>query len=85
MQHVTGMVQVAGTTYRIVRMGRGVYEVIRILDDSSVGTFECGRPLAVSPRGIASAELRQIASTAVRCARTSWRGSDAAAGGAAAQ
>ena len=34
---VKGMVQVAGVTYRIVRIERGVYDVVRILDDQRPG------------------------------------------------
>ena len=34
---VKGMVQVAGTTYRIVRLTPGHYNVVRILDDTCVG------------------------------------------------
>ena len=37
--HIKGMVQVAGTTYRIVRRERGHYDVVRILDDERVGSF----------------------------------------------
>ena len=37
--HVKGMVQVAGVTYRIVRVERGMYDVVRILDDQRVGQF----------------------------------------------
>ena len=33
MRVVKGMVQVAGKTYRVVRLAQGSYEVVRILDD----------------------------------------------------
>ena len=39
MRVVKGMVQVSGTTYRVVRVGPGSYEVIRILDDTRIGNF----------------------------------------------
>jgi len=37
------MVQVAGRTYRVVRVGVCLYEVVRILDDVPAGVFFLGR------------------------------------------
>lgn len=74
MRAVKGMVLVAGTTYRITRMSSGMYEVTRILDDQSVGTFQVGPPLQVEARGIEPNLLKDIGRTAVQSARTSWVG-----------
>jgi hypothetical protein len=70
----TGMVQIDGATYRIVRLSAGHYGVIRILDDISVGTFRVGPPLELSAGAIHPSQFREIAWAAVRNARTSWMG-----------
>jgi len=72
---IKGMVQVAGSTYRIVRVERGRYSVIRILDDQRVGSFTAG-PAAVvaADDGIAPALLREIRRVAIQGAKTSWAG-----------
>ena len=67
-----GMVQVAGTTYRIVRIGRGYYNVVRVLDDVGVGTFSAGTSVELAPVGIAAALMREIARVAIQGAKTSW-------------
>lgn len=69
---VKGMVQIAGKTYRIVRVGVQLYEVVRILDDVRAGTFFAGPPLEVTARALGVAEVRQIAQAAIRDAKTSW-------------
>jgi hypothetical protein len=75
---VKGMVQVAGTTYRIVRVQRGQYRVVRILDDVGVGEFSKG--LASAPRlesstvGIEPELMREIVRVAIQGAKTSWVG-----------
>ncbi len=69
---VKGMIQVQSITYRIVRMQKGTYQVIRLLDDTSVGTF------SLAPRAEALCEgerpdlIREIARAALQGARTSW-------------
>ena len=71
---VKGMVQVAGTTYRIVRVTRGQYKVVRILDDAAVGVFSNGPTVGLEPNGIDRALLREIMRVAVQGAKTSWVG-----------
>ena len=68
------MVQVAGMTYRVARVGTGLYEVVRILDDAPVGMFLLGPPLEVRANALGAAELRQIAQAAIRDAKTTWVG-----------
>lgn len=73
---VKGMVQVAGSTYRVVRIEKGHYEAIRILDDVRVGSFRC-RPsvsVEVTPFGIEAGLLKAIARAAVQEGKTSWVG-----------
>ena len=67
-----GMVQVEGTTYRIVRIRRGYYNVVRVLDDVGVGTFSAGTSVELAPVGIAAALMREIARVAIQGAKTSW-------------
>jgi len=74
MAAVKGMVQVGGSTYRIVRLTTSNYEVIRVLDDTSMGTFRCTPQIEVSPKQMEPALLREIARTAIRGAKTSWVG-----------
>jgi hypothetical protein len=71
---VKGMVRVAGTTYRIVRVSRGQYDVVRILDDAPVGAFSSGPTVEVAPNGIDAALMRKIVSVAIQGAKTSWVG-----------
>lgn len=71
---VKGMVQVEGTTYRIVRIKRGHYNVVRVLDDVSVGTFSAGSAVTMTPDGISDELLREIARVAIQGAKTSWVG-----------
>jgi len=73
-QVVKGMVQHEGTTYRIVRIARGHYSVVRVLDDVAVGTFKSGSTVEVSPQGIDATMLREIARQAIQGAKTSWVG-----------
>jgi len=73
MAAVKGMVQVHGSTYRIMRVSPSTYEVIRVLDDTSVGTFR-STPLEVTASVIDPALLRQVARTAIQGAKTSWVG-----------
>ncbi|HEX3777395.1 MAG TPA: hypothetical protein VHV51_23145 [Polyangiaceae bacterium] len=71
---VKGMVQVQGTTYRIVRIKRGHYNVVRVLDDIAVGTFSAGKAFDVQPAGINEELLREIARVAIQGAKTTWAG-----------
>jgi hypothetical protein len=71
---VKGMIQVAGTTYRIVRLKRGQYDVVRVLDDVVVGGFTCAPQVVVHPVGIDAALMREIARVAIQGAKTSWVG-----------
>jgi hypothetical protein len=70
---VKGMVQVAGTTFRIVRIKRGHYEVVRILDDLRLGSFWSEPAFAVSES--ANPELlREVARCAIQGGKTTWVG-----------
>ena len=71
---VKGMVQVAGTTYRIVRVTRGHYNVVRILDDKPVGAFSNGPTVQVTATGIDTGLMREIVRVAIQGAKTSWVG-----------
>ena len=71
---VKGMVQVAGTTYRIVRLKHGEYNVVRLLDDVRVGAFSNAPAAFVSPDGIDASLMREIARVAIQGAKTSWMG-----------
>ena len=74
MQVVKGMVQVSGVTYRIVRLKRGEYEVIRILDDARVGTFKNGPRVEMAAQAVAPELMREIVRAAIQGAKTSWVG-----------
>ena len=70
---VKGMVQVAGSTFRIVRVTRGHYDVVRILDDARVGSFWLEPTLAVS-EGPSRELLREVARCAIQGGKTTWVG-----------
>jgi hypothetical protein len=72
--HIKGMVQVFGTTYRIVRVRHGSYEVTRIHDEAVVGSFACGQTVQFTPLLIDGTLMGQIARAAVQQGRTSWMG-----------
>lgn len=74
MNVVKGMVQVAGTTYRVVRVGGGVYDVVRLLDDVHIGTFRSTPRLEVTRCTIEIALMTAIAREAIQAAKTSWVG-----------
>ena len=74
MQTVKGMVQVSGATYRIVRLGPGQYDVVRLLDDARVGTFRSFPRVEVLTSEIDPNLMRLIARAAVQGAKTSWVG-----------
>ena len=71
---VKGMVQVEGTTYRIVRLKRAHYKVVRVLDDASVGWFSVGTTFEMAPEGIDGELMREIARVAIQGAKTTWVG-----------
>jgi hypothetical protein len=68
---VKGMVQLEGTTYRIVRVAARSYSVVRIRDDLDVGGFQTTPGLPLDSRLVEPALLRQIARTAIHAAKTS--------------
>jgi hypothetical protein len=74
MTTIKGMVQVDGSTYRIVRVSQASYEVIRVLDDTCVGSFKSSPGIEVAPRSIDGRLLREIAFAAIKGAKTSWVG-----------
>ena len=51
---VKGMVQLAGVTYRIVRVAQGAYSVVRISDDMERRSFSFRRPRSPSSRRASS-------------------------------
>ena len=71
---VKGMVQLAGVTYRIVRVVSGSYSVVRISDDTEVGTFSLAPALGIEARLIDPAILREVARLAIHTAKTSYVG-----------
>ena len=71
---VKGMVQVLGATYRVVRVGPGEYDVIRILDDTQVGRFRTLPALSVIATSLADTHMREIVRAAIHGAKTSWVG-----------
>jgi len=72
--HIKGMVQVIGTTYRIVRCARGHYDAIRILDDERVGSFSSIPTLQITQCAIDAEEMQGIARAAVEGGKTTWIG-----------
>jgi hypothetical protein len=71
---VKGMVLVEGATYRIVRMAHAHYDVVRLSDDTTVGSFKSAPRLELSPKLIDHKLLREIARSAIQGAKTSWVG-----------
>ena len=70
---VKGMVQVAGTTFRIVRISRGHYDVVRILDDTRLGSFRCEPHFTLSDSTHPDL-LREVARCAIQGGKTTWVG-----------
>ncbi len=73
MQSVKGMVQVSGATFRIVRVAHGHYDVVRILDDTRMGSF-WSEPLFKVSEGPHQELLREVARCAIQGGKTSWLG-----------
>jgi hypothetical protein len=69
---VKGMVQLAGVTYRIVRVAVGSYSVVRIRDDRDVGGFSLAPALGLEARGLDLELLREVARLAIHTAKTSY-------------
>jgi hypothetical protein len=66
-----GMLQVKGVTYRIERTEPHCYAVVRLLDDTEVGTFRTLPTLRIRTAQIDLTLLRDIVRAALRSARTS--------------
>jgi hypothetical protein len=73
MADVKGMVQFGGATYRIVKVQKGKYDVIRILDEVRIGSFETVPRVRVHPVGVAEKLLLDITMTALKQAKISWQ------------
>ena len=71
---VKGMVQLAGVTYRIIRVATGSYSVVRISDDQTVGSFQLAPQLGIEALHIEPALLREVARLAIHTAKTSYVG-----------
>ena len=71
---VKGMVQLAGVTYRIVRVAPGSYSVVRITDDQHVGSFHLAPQLGIEAQLVEPALLREVARLAIHTAKTSYVG-----------
>jgi hypothetical protein len=64
------LIRYGNVTYRIGRLHRGEYEVVRILDDVRIGTFQAEPRLTVTSSSIHPAFILSIARAAA--SRTSW-------------
>jgi len=69
---VKGMVQVHSVTYRIVRLRAGQYDVVRLLDDVSVGTFSLAPHQEALCEGAAPDLVREVARAALQGGKTTW-------------
>ena len=68
-----GMIQVDGITYRVAHLGRNAYEIVRLLDDVSLGAFRRERASLTSTFIAGEHSVRYIARIAVRQGKTKWR------------
>jgi hypothetical protein len=71
---VKGMVQVLGATYRVVRVGLGRYDVVRLLDDARIGSFVTIPSARVESTSIDQNVMSEIVRAAIQGAKTSWVG-----------
>ncbi len=71
---VKGMVQVSGATYRVVRVGMGIYDVVRLLDDAAVGRFRTLPHAQVESTNLEPELMNQVVRAAIQGAKTSWVG-----------
>jgi hypothetical protein len=65
------MLSVRGTTYRVSKVCDGTYEVVRIIDDHRIGTFESNPRLQVTAEGVDEELLREIAYVAMKQGKVS--------------
>jgi hypothetical protein len=68
------MVQVLGSTYRVVRVAEGAYDVVRILDDSQVGSFRTAPRTTIVSTALDMNVMSEIVRAAIQGAKTSWVG-----------
>ena len=68
---VKGMIQVAGTTYRVVRLKRREHNSVRVL---AVGAFTSATHVEFRLNGIDPPFMREIACVAIQGAKTGWVG-----------
>ena len=66
------LIRFGNVTYRIGRLRYGHYEVVRILDDARLGTFQSFPCLTVTSTTIHPAFILKIARAAARGASASW-------------
>jgi hypothetical protein len=71
---VKGMVQASGSTYRVVRIGMGLYDVVRLLDDVQVGRFRTIPHTRVESTSIDPELMNEVVRAAIQGAKTSWVG-----------
>ena len=71
---VKGMIQVSGSTYRVVRVGMGVYDVIRLLDDVQVGRFRTVPQACIETTVLDPNLMDEVVRAAIQGAKTSWVG-----------
>jgi hypothetical protein len=80
MHVIKGMVQVFGTTYRVVQIEASSYEVIRIRDEAIAGLFSCAQTMNTVAFSVDTRLMKQIAAAAVQQGRTTWTRPLAASG-----
>lgn len=73
MLHSMGMIQVKGVTYRITCVGRNEYEVVRLLDDIRLGSFQKQRASIIYRPVAGEHSLPAIARFAVQQGKTKWK------------
>src|SRR5262245_48573246 len=74
MPDVKGMIQFEGATYRIVKVGKGKYDVIRILDEIKLGSFASLPKLSVHAENIEDEKiLLGVSLAALKQAKISWQ------------
>ncbi|HEY3494581.1 MAG TPA: hypothetical protein VGK73_07840 [Polyangiaceae bacterium] len=71
-KHIKGMVCVDLLTYRLERVERGYYEVIRLADEVPVGRFKVEGKVQLEPLAVDAILLRRIAREALQRGKTSW-------------
>jgi hypothetical protein len=75
MSAIKGMVQVAGVTYRVVRVAPKAYDAVRLLDDTRIGSFRTVPTIEITAaNGVEPAVIFAIARAAIQGAKTSWVG-----------